>query len=111
MSKKEGNEYFVVDFFLKREMFRGSGKDIIWKIFQGHTLNGPVVTYYDNGILKSKASYKNKKLDGESTHMIIFGNIVEQTYIKTELFKVPVSLKQINHFNNVNFNYPKPEKA
>ena len=82
LMSKEGNEYFVVDFFLETGNVQGIGKGYNLKDFQGHTLNGPVVTYYDNGILKSKASYKNKKLDGESTLYDYFGNIV-----RTDIYK------------------------
>ena len=82
LMSKNGNEYLVVDYFLDTNNVQGIGSGYNLKDFQGYTLNGPVVTYYDNGNLKSKAFYKNKKLDGESTLYDYYGNPV-----RTDVYK------------------------
>lgn len=76
LMSKEGNEFLVVDYFLDSGNVQGIGYGYNLKDFQGYTLTGPVVTYYDNGTLKSKAFYKNKKLEGESTLYDYFGNVI-----------------------------------
>jgi antitoxin component YwqK of YwqJK toxin-antitoxin module len=83
----EGNEYLVVDYFLDSENVQGIGRGYNLKDFQGFTLNGPVVTYYDNGNLKSKSFYKNKKLDGETTLYDYFGNVVRKENYKDGLIQ------------------------
>ena len=62
---EDSGVYLVVDFFVDSGNVQGVGKGYNLKDFQGYTLEGPVITYYDNGNLKSKGFYKDKKLDGE----------------------------------------------
>lgn len=64
---EENGLYLVVDFFSETDNVQGIAKVYNLKDFQGYTLDGPAIIYYDNGNLKSKAFYKNKKLDGEYT--------------------------------------------
>lgn len=64
---KDGNLYLMVDYFKDTGNVQGIGKGTNLKDFQGRTIEGPVFTFYDNGRLKSKAFFKNKKLEGEST--------------------------------------------
>ena len=64
---KDGNLYLLVDYFMDTGNVQGIARGTNLKDFQGRTIEGPVFTYYDNGRLKSKAFFKDKKLEGEST--------------------------------------------
>ncbi len=77
---KEGNLYLMVDYFKDTGNVQGIGKGTNLKDFQGRTIDGPVFTFYDNGRLKSKAFFKDKKIDGES---VLYDYNGEPTRIET----------------------------
>ena len=77
---KEGNLYLMVDYFKDTGNVQGIGKGTNLKDFQGRTIDGPVFTFYDNGRLKSKAFFKDKKIEGES---VLYDYNGEPTRIET----------------------------
>ena len=63
---EENGTYTIVDFYKDSGNVQGIGKGTNKKDFYSYTTVGSVYTFYENGILKSKTTYKNFKPEGEA---------------------------------------------